>query len=181
MKQLKTKSGVALRPIPVSPNDDYMAGSDGLIYSQTQYAGFGRKKRMDWYPLAGHLTKKGYRSISMCHNNQKVTKSVHRLVCMAFHGTPPKPSTQVRHLDGDPNNNVPSNLKWGTQEENWLDRKAHGHGCEGEKHPMAKLTNKERAHVRWAIQKGLCSQRHAARVLGMTQGGIYHIVHSKSA
>ena len=42
-----------LRPIPVSPNDDYMAGSDGQIYSRTKYAGFGRKERVD--SRAGHV------------------------------------------------------------------------------------------------------------------------------
>ena len=34
---------LVLKPIPVSPNDDYMAGSDGQIYSRTKYKGFGRK------------------------------------------------------------------------------------------------------------------------------------------
>ena len=152
-----------------------MAGSDGRIYSRTRYAGFGRKEYVDWYPLKGHKQKHGYMSISLCDQNIKVTKSVHRLVCMAFHGMPHSPSLQVRHLDGNRANNKPSNLAWGTQQENWLDRKAHGRGAAGEKHPMAKLTDKQAATVAEAIKMGLCSQRHAARVLGMSQAGIYDI------
>lgn len=170
---------VELRPIPISPNDDYRAGSDGQIYSRTRYKGFGRKEYVDWYPLKGHRTKKGYQTISLCHNNQKVTRAAHRLVCMAFHGLPPIPSSQVRHLNGNPQDNKPTNLAWGTQAENWADRKAHGRGMTGENHPMAKLSDEDCGHLKWAIEKGLCSQRHAARVLGLSQAGVYHIVHSR--
>lgn len=174
-----TSMTVELRPIPCSPNDDYMAGSDGRIYSRTRYKGFGRKEYVDWYPLAGHRTKKGYLSVTLSHENRRVTKTVHRLVCMAFHGEPASPSLQVRHLDGDPSNNAPENLRWGTQAENWQDRKAHGNGNEGEKHHSAKLTNEERAHLRWAVERGLCSQRHAARVLGMSQSSVSAVVRSR--
>src|SRR5262249_48516871 len=145
----------------------------------TRYKGFGRKDYVDWYALSPRHVKKGYATVSLCHENIKVTKSVHRLICMAFHGTPRVDSLQVRHLDGDPTNNRPENLAWGTQEENWQDRKAHGRGCDGEKHHAAKLTDAERAHLRWALSAGLCSQRHAARVLGMSQASISAIAHSR--
>ena len=75
-------TNLILKPIPVSPNDDYMAGSDGQIYSRTKYAGFGRKVVVDWYPLKGHATKKGYVTITMSHEGKRVTKAVHRLVCI---------------------------------------------------------------------------------------------------
>jgi len=163
--------------IPSSPNEDYMAGEDGNVYSRTRYKGFGKKKYVDWYPLSGHRSNKGYRRVSLCHENKKVTKAVHRLICEAFHGEPTADRNQVRHLDGNRENNVPGNLRWGTQQENWDDRKEHGHGNEGEKHPMAKLNDEEARHLRWAIEQGLCSQRYAARALGMSQAGIYHIVH----
>jgi hypothetical protein len=156
-----------------------MAGDDGKVYSKTRYKGFGRKEYVDWYPLSGRRNKKGYVTISMSHKNVKVTKSVHRLICMAFHGVPTSETMQVRHLDGNPENNMAANLRWGTQEENWQDRKAHGRGCEGENHHASKLTNAERAHLRWAVEKGLCSQRHAARMLGMSQSSIFGTVHSK--
>ncbi len=179
MKTVTLSSKIVLKPIPCSPNEDYMAGSNGQVYSRTRYKGFGRKKYVDWYPLKGYLNGKGYNIISMCHENEKVTHNVHRLICMAFHGEPPSKTHQVRHLDGNPKNNHPKNLLWGTQQENWLDRKAHGRGNEGEKHPMAKLMNAECQHLKWAIKMGLCSQRHAARMLGLSQGGVYHIVHSR--
>jgi hypothetical protein len=179
MKLIMLASGIELRLIPESPNEDYRAGSDGMIYSCTKYAGFGRKERVDWYPLSGHVTIKGYRSISMSHNNVKVTRSVHRLICSAFHGEAPSKTHQVRHLDGNPQNNVPTNLAWGTQEENWQDRRDHGRVALGEKHHSAKLTDEERAHLKWALLKGLCSQRSAARILGLSQSSVYSIAHSE--
>jgi len=173
--EIKLPSGVTLRPIPSAPNVDYMAGSDGQVYSQTRYAGFGKKIKTDWYPLSGHRTAKGYRSITMSHESQRRTRNVHRLICEAFHGQPQRKSLQVRHLDGNPDNNAPPNLAWGTQEENWQDRRAHGRVALGEKHHAAKLTDAERTHLAWAIARGLCSQRHAARMLGMSQSAIQEI------
>lgn len=178
MASIFLSTGVELRPIPVSPNSDYMAGSDGNIYSRTKYKGFGKKEYTDWYPLQGHVSNKGYLNVSLCHENQKVTKSVHRMICMAFHGMPDPKSLQTRHKDGNRSNNKPDNLAWGTQVENWADREAHGTGTKGEKHPMAKLTDAEREHVRWAIAMKLCSQRHAARMLGLSQAAISALVRS---
>ncbi len=163
-------TGVILKIIPCSPNDDYMAGSDGQIYSRTKYAGFGRKVRTEWYPLKGSINSKGYRMISMSHNNKKVTKAVHRLICLAFHGEPGM-RVETRHLDGDATNNLPSNLTWGTPTENWQDRRAHGRASTG----RAKFTPQEREHIRRAISRGLCSMRHASRVLGVVPNSIQQI------
>lgn len=168
---------LVLRRIPISPNDDYRAGSDGRIYSRTRYAGFGRKERVDWYPLVGHKDKrKGYMRVSLCHESNKVTMSVHRLVCMAFHGLPPTPKAETRHMDGNPENNRPTNLCWGTAAENWHDKRLHGTATVGERHHAAKFTDTEREHIRWAIRRGLCSQRAAARALGVAQSSIQGIV-----
>lgn len=177
MSIIQLNGGVILHSIPSSPNSDYMAGNDGNIYSRTRYKGFGRKEFVEWYPLAGHRSPKGYLRVSMCHENVKVTRSVHRLICEAWHGRPMPTTLQSRHLDSDPANNLPSNLAWATQAENWQDRRALGRGI-GENHHAAKLTNEERVHLRWAVSRGLCSQRHAAAALGMSQGSISAICSS---
>ena len=108
-----------LLPIESAPNDHYRAGSDGHIYCRTKYLGFGRKAVVAWYRLDGHVTAKGYINISMSHDGMKVTRAVHRLVCLAFHGSPPSGKTVVRHLDGDLTNNVPTNLAWASAAEIW--------------------------------------------------------------
>jgi hypothetical protein len=119
--------------------------------------------------------EKGYQTVTIMDGKRKRSLTVHSLVCSAFYGTGSK-GMQVRHLDGNPENGLPENLAWGTQAENWVDRKAHGNGCEGEKHHAAKLSDEERAHVRWAIENGLSSQRATARALGMSQAAIHQIV-----
>ena len=145
----------------------YCAGTDGVIYSRA---------RGDWRPLVAHFNDNGYPSVTVMLEGRKTTRSVHSLVCAAFYGLAPFSGAQVRHLDGNRQNSMPSNLAWGNQAENWLDRKAHGNGMEGEKHHAAKLTDEDRSHLRWAIQHGLCSQRHAGRVLGMSQAAIFQVM-----
>mmetsp|Transcript_27425 Transcript_27425/g.69264 ORF Transcript_27425/g.69264 Transcript_27425/m.69264 type:complete len:176 (+) Transcript_27425:139-666(+) len=41
-----------------------------------------------------------------------------RLVCTAWHGSPPTLEHQVIHKDFDPSNNTPDNIRWGTLSEN---------------------------------------------------------------
>ena len=46
------------------------------------------------------------------------TFKIARLVCDAFHGLPPEGRNVCMHIDDDPGNNRPENLRWGTQKEN---------------------------------------------------------------
>lgn len=48
----------------------------------------------------------------------KRTFKIARLVCEAFHGRQPSDLHIVMHLDENPSNNRPENLKWGTRKEN---------------------------------------------------------------
>lgn len=47
---------------------------------------------------------------------------VHRLICEAFHGLCPPDRTDVDHLDRDPANNRPENLRWCNRSENLCNR-----------------------------------------------------------
>lgn len=46
------------------------------------------------------------------------TVKIHRLVCLAFHGEPPKAKPNALHKDENSRNNRPDNLYWGSQKEN---------------------------------------------------------------
>ena len=72
------------------------------------------------------IDSKGYHRVKLCCNGNQVTFKVYRLVCWLFNGDPEGLRTQVRHLDGDPDNNDYRNLKWGTCKENMADRTKHG-------------------------------------------------------
>ena len=67
----------------------------------------------------GHLKV----SLSDCGRRRKVY--VHQLVMLAFVGPYP-PGMEIRHLNGDPEDNRLENLAYGTKAENAADRIAHG-------------------------------------------------------
>lgn len=65
---------------------------------------------------------------------------VHRAIAEAFHGPCPE-GMHCRHLDGNPRNNKPGNLAWGTPAENNADKIIHGTATVGERNPHSKLTS----------------------------------------
>ena len=74
------------------------------------------------------------------YTSLRKTFKIHRLVCEAFHGPPPFDGAVVMHIDDDPANNTPENLKWATQKEN-LSAKQFIEYCKsrtGENHPRFK-------------------------------------------
>jgi hypothetical protein len=72
---------------------------------------------------------------------------LHSVVLEAFVG--PRPEGLVgRHLDGDPSNNKLSNLRWGTAEENYDDRRSHGTENDGMRNGRAKLTDDQVRAIR---------------------------------
>lgn len=114
------------RPIPnFSP---YEAGDDGHIYRD------GRR-------LAQRSKASGYQIVTLSCSGKISTQHVHRLVCAAFHGLPASPDkTDTRHIDGQRDNNVPSNLSWSTHRENEEDKLRHGTRLMGDRAPWAKMS-----------------------------------------
>jgi hypothetical protein len=90
------------------------------------YGGYARKGSWD-----------GNRFIFMWDGH---SYKVARLVCEAFNGPAPEGKNVCMHLDENARNNLPDNLKWGTQKENL---NAPGfikycHGRTGENSPVIK-------------------------------------------
>lgn len=79
----------------------------------------------------------GYHQI----RNGRIRSRRHTLVCEAFHGQRPA-GHAVRHLDGNPANDAPTNLTWGTQTENMQDAVRHG-----THHTGAKINSEQRAEI----------------------------------
>ncbi len=98
-------------------------------------------------PMSLFTDRDGYKRCSLAaeHGKDVMRKHipVHRMVCWAFHGPAPSPEYEVRHLDSNPANNVPSNVCWATHLENIRDKYLHGTMPHGETHPMAKLTEEK--------------------------------------
>lgn len=76
-------------------------------------------------------TKKGYVRVELYKSGHPKRKFVHRLVCNAFNEARCAEHMVVAHWDGDPGNNIASNLRWATHAENSADMIRHGRSCKG--------------------------------------------------
>ena len=66
--------------------------------------------------LVGHISKGGYRRVSLSKNSKNINISIHRLVLQSFIGD--KPNLVVNHKNGIKTDNRLENLEWCTISEN---------------------------------------------------------------
>jgi hypothetical protein len=170
--------GVTLRQVP-GFNGKYVAGSDGHIYCYSD-ARVNAKKPKPFRLTEAVDAQTGYPSVAIIVNGRKRTKSVHLLVCMAFHGEKPSTVHEVRHLDGTRTNSKPKNLRWGTQAENEADKRRHGTAARGSRHGIAKMNEEAVRILKIAIPAGLWNPIDAAKVFGVDPSVIRSISSGKS-
>ena len=156
-------------------------GDDGSVWTELRSGPAGRSSKLTgvWKKRKPSKTN-GYLYVCMMESGRQVNYWVHRLVLEAFVSPCPE-KMECRHLDGDRLNNCLSNLKWGTKEENMMDRKMHGknmNGPIGEKHGHAKLTNFDVLDILEAQKNGI-TQRSIARKYGIDQSTVSGIVRGK--
>jgi protein gp37 len=84
----------------------------------------GERALVEMSPDVG---EQGHRRVMLYRGGQTFRELVHRLVLMTFDRDPIR-DEQACHRDGDPANNALPNLRWGSQSDNWTDRKRHGNG-----------------------------------------------------
>lgn len=138
----------------------YLAGSDGCVYSL--YKGEPRK-------LTPWLSK-GYPLVKIYEPGIKCKSvPVHLIIIGAFIGSRPGPNLQARHKDGNPQNNLPENLEWGTISQNNLDKRRHGTSVSvrGEDSGLSKLTEDEVREIRARYKAGGWTQQRLADVFNV--------------
>ena len=120
--------GEIWRPVPSEPG--LLVSDKGRFLLPPRYAPMKNGGFRAYFPKPRygeisreHKTAKHTYRIAMLYRDYGAKKysrprKVHQLVCEAFHGPKPFENAVVIHLDEDAHNNVPSNLKWGTQKEN---------------------------------------------------------------
>ena len=112
------------KEIPSLPG--YEASSDGRIkrLSCIITCKDGQRHPYDERILAPKYDKDGYYIVMV--SKKLGHKRLHRLICEAFHGLPPKGKNEVRHLNGVKTDNRPGNIIWGSRAENIEDSRRHG-------------------------------------------------------
>jgi hypothetical protein len=93
--------------------------------SEDSFNGYGHRVLLKGRILRPGIGHVGHLHVNVYKHGVQKTYLVHRLVCAAFNGDQPSPGHLVAHRDGDPSNNVASNLYWATYSENSFDRVRH--------------------------------------------------------
>lgn len=104
--------------------------------------------------LALGTDSSGYLTVAMNKNGRRTTRTVHRLVCRAFHGEPRPSGQEAAHLDGNRANAVATNLEWVSKAQNIAHKKTHGTFQEGEKCPSALITADQARSIKDMLRAG---------------------------
>ena len=124
-----------------------------------------------------------------CSLGRSTRCSVHRLICMAFHGMPKNKKLEVAHLDGNPENNTPENLVWATPAENEQMKKQHGTYYVGRGAHFQKPWHKKRgpkrtihpeAHKMAQMRNSGATWKEIAETFGMSTSGVYGVIKYRS-
>lgn len=109
-----------------------------------------------WRDPDGHILKpaKNKSGHWQCYIGGK-TQRIHRLVLEHFGGKQPTSLHECCHIDGNPDNNHISNLRWGTRQDNINDRAKHGTTAIGRKNGLNKLTESEILAIRKLRKEGV--------------------------
>lgn len=146
----------------------YLVGSHGAVISCIKSPKILSPIRMGAYD--------GY---NLKNNEGKLTKVYrHRLVAETFIGVP-EYGDECRHLDGDKTNCDITNLRWGTHQQNELDKLKHGTRIKGEKHPASKLTYKAVSEMKEMRKQGEIF-REISKAFGVSTMTAYRAINNQS-
>lgn len=139
----------------------------------------GRKYSYKGKVLKQCVDHGGYLSVPININGKRRLEKSHRLVATAFvDGKSPDRNT-VNHIDGNKQNNVPSNLEWCTLSENTRHAMKMGFIPTGQRHYLAKLTDVEAIEARESYKNNVKIQDLADRY-GVCYITMYYIVKNKT-
>ena len=113
-----------IRSVPSAPT--VFVSDQGEVFRRDPKCPFVLLQRKLYCGLNGYLV------VTVKRLGRKAPEYVHRLVGEGFWGAP-QSGQIIRHLDGNPSNNKPQNLRWGTYTENNHDMVGHGTKAIGQK------------------------------------------------
>ena len=161
---------------PVSRYPNYEVSDLGRVRSIRHRTSQGMRGGRLLTPMAHK--KWGHCRVKLYRDGVFRRVMVHELVLEAFVKRRPK-GRIGRHLDGNPSNNVPSNLAWGTTRQNHQDRERHGRTARGALHGNVKLTESQVIAIRLAVDRKETKTSIAARY-GINRTTVSRIARRKS-
>ncbi len=111
-------------------------------------------------PRRSALGVDGYYRITLRRNNKSYTFLLHRLVLLAFRGSPTS-KHEGCHLDGNPRNNILINLCWAAHSENEKHKINKGTSNRGSNHYLTKLTENDVYCIKTLLFEGKSQQKVA--------------------
>jgi hypothetical protein len=147
----------------------YSIDKSGNVYSKRSWRGV--RNRI----LIPSKNEYGYLRVFLTKNGVTKGITVHKLMATTFLGER-KENMQVRHLDGNKENNNLSNLIYGTALENAKDRKLHLKTAFGEKIGSSKLSAQDVLNIR----NSNLSQKELSKKHNVSIANISMIINFKS-
>lgn len=161
----------------------YEVTRDGRVFSLKNWNGQGRRELKP-------ANADGYLRVCLTINGIRKSRLVHQLVAAEFLPPKPTPRHEIRHLDGNRQNNRDTNLAWGTQQENADDRERHGRTSRGAAHsaankrgrrsPLYRLTGNDAVEIRLAYQSGREDMKSLALRFNVGLQTISDLIHGKT-
>ena len=124
--------------------------------------------------LSPGKTRSGTYQVSLCKNKKERKHIVSRLVAAAFIGPCPEGMCVLHGPKGRDYHGV-DNLRYGTHQENMLDRIRDGTDNAGERHPMAKLNKMQVRVIRRLLESKSMTQREIGEIFGVKQATVCKI------
>lgn len=180
------ESTVEYRDVPGFPG--YRVGDDGSVWScwERHYPAGGRRVGVqyrvgtEWKPLKlTRFPRYSYLDVQLRRDGKAHHRLVHRLVAIAFLGPPPADGMEAAHENGVSDDNRLSNLSWKTKKANQADRVRHGTHNRGERHGIARLTDRQAAEIIPRVDAGE-SRVAIAREYGVSRYVVGHIARGRS-
>lgn len=150
----------------------YLVSNKGRVKSQDRRGRFGVFRKGKVLSQSGR--KGPYPTVNLSKNGSVKPSTVHSLVMAAFSGTPPQ-GMEVRHLNGDPEDNRLENLEHGTRYQNVQDQRGHGTFLQGEGRWNAKL-NKEKVEEIHRLRKEGALHKEIAAIFGVSRQTIGEVL-----
>lgn len=157
---------------PITGWDKYLVSNLGNIKSLAK----GKERILVGSNTTTRSGAKGYRTILLCTDNRRITKTLHKIILETFIGPAPSKKHEASHIDGNKDNNCVENLCWKTKLENEADKKIHGTKPYGEANGRAKLTQKEVELIRTIYSRKNLTLKNLALQFNVSTSTVGRIV-----